>query len=129
MDDKTTLRRDPIMNTRIFALCCCVAGILATSYLGWALKRSSGSTMIAEGRKWPRAWPYPDQWLLRWHEKLDATYPAPDRGIKLHGEWPRLHLYLLGFVSASLMLTVSGAAWMLFCDGIEVKRPERLKTA
>lgn len=127
MVSKTTIRHDPIMNARIFAMCCCVGGLLATSYLGWALKRSSGSTMIAEGRMWPRAWPYPDEWLLRWHDRLDAAHPEPG-AIKMHGEWPRLHFHLLGLVSASLILTVSGAALLLFCDGDDVKRLERLKT-
>lgn len=117
-----TIKHGLRLNARMLAIFCCAAGLLATSYLGWALKRSSGSTMMAEGRKWPRPWPYPDEWLLRWHDKLDAAHPLPEKGIKMHGEWPRLHLYLLGWVSASLVLTVGGATWLVFCDADGVMR-------
>jgi hypothetical protein len=73
--------------------------MLMATYLGFAFARIS-NTALAEDNQWPRPWPYPDQWLLRWNDQLDAEYPAPPGTLKIHGEIPRMRFRLLVGFSA-----------------------------
>ncbi len=76
-------------------------------YSAWALHRVS-SALLVEDMAWPRPWPYPDRWLSRCHDWLDALYPAGPGMLKIHGEFPRIR-WLLGFaLVVSLIYLVGG---------------------
>ena len=73
--------RTYLSNMRILATCCLIVCVLVTSYLCWAFYRIDDSVLETDS-DWPRPWPFPDEWLLKWHNRLDAAYPAP-RSIKI----------------------------------------------
>ena len=102
------------MKAWILALVIFVIGFLAASYLGWASHRVSESVLFREdGKTWPRPWPYPDQWLFRWEQQLDAAHPAAPGTIKMEGELPRIRLYLHGWICLSAVVAASGFIWLL----------------
>jgi len=63
-------------------------GGAASGYFGWCDHRLSYPVLGGPG--WPRPWPYPDEWLLRWERALNEADPAPPGHIKFHGELDRL---------------------------------------
>jgi len=85
-----------------------VASAIAAGYLGWSLYRISPNVImdVAMGEsQWPRPWPYPDEWLARWNEQLDAQYPAQPGHIKLHAELPRMRWILGRWFALAVMTT------------------------
>jgi hypothetical protein len=85
---------------RVLALCLSIGSFLITAYFGWASYRISGPVLFEEMREgnpnWPRKWPYPDEWLWRWNDQLDAEDPGPPGTLKMHGELPTMQMKLMG---------------------------------
>ena len=65
-------------------------GVVACGYFAWCQHRLRGTTIVSESPDWPRRWPYPDEWLMRWERHLDAAYPTSPGHFKMHGELDRL---------------------------------------
>ena len=101
------------MKARAFALFVFVSGLLVASYLCWAWHRTTGSVFISDSALWPRPWPYPDGWLYRWEQHLDAARPALPGTIKLAGEWQLLHIYLSGWIVLSLLASCGSCIWFI----------------
>jgi hypothetical protein len=55
---------------RTLGACVAAAGLLIAGYLAWACYRISDEAM--SDTHWPRPWPYPDQWLVRWLRQMAA---------------------------------------------------------
>ena len=93
------------MSWRSLSLCLAVASFLVAIYFGWALHRISGPVlheeMRADNLKWPRKWPYPDEWLWQWEDQLAAENPPPPNSIPIHGELPRMEMKLRGWIVVS----------------------------
>jgi hypothetical protein len=104
------------MKIRAFAVFILITGLLATSYLCWALHRTTGSVWMTEynaGIHWPRPWPYPDIWLYNWEKKLDAEHPVGPKFVKFNGEWWRLQYYLCGLIGLSGATSLGGFIWLI----------------
>jgi hypothetical protein len=86
-----------------------VSGTLATAYLEWARYRFSAAVLMKD-RAWPRPWPYPDEWLLRYERRLNAADPAPPGTVKLEGEIETVREHLADWVNVSFAAAVVGAA-------------------
>jgi hypothetical protein len=97
------------MRARQYALCLFVVGLLVTSYLCWAHSRIRSVALVSERHTWP----YPDQWLIRWEQRLDAAHPAAPGTFKIEGELPRMELYLDGWICLSAVATLGSLAWVL----------------
>lgn len=70
-----------------------VAGLANSGYWAWCQYRISDEVLVHD-ESWPRAWPYPDGWLERWHAREYARTRA--RGlIPWHGEWDTLRAWML----------------------------------
>jgi hypothetical protein len=65
-----------------------LVGAAICGYFAWCGHRLGYGVLGEPG--WPRPWPYPDEWLLRWARAGDAADPAPPGHIKFHGELDRL---------------------------------------
>ena len=63
--------------------------LIAATYLTWCVHRFSAATFVHD-KLFPRAWPYPDQFLLALNNYYDKMYPASDGYFKLHGEVARV---------------------------------------
>src|SRR5688572_21222905 len=91
-----------------------LVGAMIASYAGWSLHRISAEVMIDEGNSWPRAWPYPDGWLVALNGWYDARHPAPSGKVNLHGEIARVQLTLVVVLTTSAVVGLCGAlpcAW------------------
>src|ERR1035437_6577635 len=100
------------MKARTFALFIFIIGLLVSSYLCWASHRVSETVLFNEdGKTWPRPWPYPDQWLWHWNQRLDAVHPAPPGSLKLEGELPRIRLYLSCWTWLFVITTLCSFIW------------------
>src|SRR5688500_1410352 len=100
------------MKTRKLALTFFVLGLLVSIYLSWALYRTWYS-WDSEG--WPRPLPFPDGWLLRWHDRLDIAHPITvPMGMKPHGEIYRLCKYLSVWLGSCLFVTLLSFLWLRF---------------
>lgn len=102
-----------LMKARILALTCFALSLIATIYLSWALHRVSGEVMMSD-TQWPRSWPYPDEWLLVWQSDLDVAHPVQPGYIKLHGELPRLRLYLWSWTFVASIAMAAGLCWRIW---------------
>ena len=82
------------MRWRVLSLFLASLSFVMASYFGWASYRISGPVLFEEMREgnpnWPRKWPYPDEWLWRWNDRLDAEDPGPPGTLKMHGELPTM---------------------------------------
>ena len=64
----------------------------------------------------PKTFPYPDAMLARFHDWIDATFPATDGSLKIHGE----------FYSVLICLNIlawSASAWFGFQLGLILRPP------
>jgi len=99
------------MRWRLLSLCLAIISFLLASYFAWARHRISGPVIFREARidnpNWPRKWPYPDEWLLQWHDQISAEQPVYPGGIRIHGELPRLEMKLLGWIVVSGLVGIS----------------------
>ena len=94
-----------------------VGGLLGAAYLGWACHRLSYEVMRSD-RQWPRPWPYPDRWLLRWARRLDAedrrrsAAEAAERGVppglKMEGEVFAVRLSVGAGAAGCLVVSAAG---------------------
>jgi len=90
-----------------------VLALASTSYLGLAAYRLCPASMIDDGESWPRPWPFPDHWLVSWHEKLVAARPPlPPGAIDLHGELPALKMRVYGLLGTSAVFLLASAFWL-----------------
>ena len=96
------------MKARRYALCLFIAGLLATGYLYWSFHRIS-NVALGHGQSWP----YPDPWLARWEQRLDAAHPASPGTIKLEGEFPRMEFYLEIWLGVAAVATLGCLAWAM----------------
>jgi hypothetical protein len=87
---------------------------LLVAYFGWAWERV-GHYVLVKDQKWPRPFPYPDQWLWALNNYFDAKYPARPGEIKLHAEIDRVRLVLL-IALGSLTLIWLTSAVAVFWD-------------
>ena len=104
------VRHHYAMKARTFTFAVFVIGVLVTSYLGWALHRSSLNVFADH---WPRAWPYPDGWLTSWEHQMDIARPAPRGFLKLDGEWQRQWIYLYCWIGLSVVLSLGSFVWWI----------------
>jgi hypothetical protein len=88
----------------IFVISFCIAATLLWSrhrWFGWF-----------DDEYWPpKTFPYPDAMLVAFHDWIDATFPATDSSIKIHGE----------FYSVLISLNIlawSASAWFGFQLGL-----------
>jgi len=108
------------MPWRVLALSLAFASFLVAAYFGWASYRISGPVLFEEMRgensKWPRKWPYPDEWLGRWSDQLAADHPIPPGSIPIHGMLPLMQLKLRGWIVVSglvgVCLVLLGLRWV-----------------
>ena len=79
-----------------------VAGLANSGYWGWCQYRISKEVLFHD-ESWPRAWPYPDGWLDRWHSREYARVRAQGL-IPFHGEWDTLRAWmLLGHLASAMV--------------------------
>lgn len=97
------------MKPRVIARCCFVGGILVASYLAWALFRIRVNAWHGS----PRTWPYPDNWLENWEERLNAAHPIGPESFKFYGESPRVQKYLCDCLGLALVVALGGLIWLL----------------
>ena len=76
------------MLRRIVCTFAVIVGGAALAYFTWAAHRIGGDALRERG--WPRAFPYPDRWLLALNNYYDAKHPAAGGSIKMHGELGRV---------------------------------------
>jgi hypothetical protein len=87
-------------------------GAATCGYFAWCGHRLSYGVLGGPG--WPRPWPYPDEWLLRWERDLDAAEPAPPGHIKFHGELDQLRRLVRLYAECGGLVFAAGlavAAW------------------
>jgi hypothetical protein len=94
-------------------------GLVAAAYLGWALKRID---VVALGAQ-PRAWPYPDGWLVRWEQRLDAAHPVRPGYFKIEGELPRMQFYLGCWTGLSGLTALLSAGWLISRKDCRLAKP------
>lgn len=98
------------MRWRILALSLAFASFLVAAYFGWASYRISGPVLFEEARagnpNWPRKWPYPDEWLWRWNDQLDAEDPGAPGTLKMRGELPTMKMKLMGWIFVSGLIGI-----------------------
>jgi hypothetical protein len=70
-----------------------VIAFIGLAYVGWSLHRMSSGVIVMDSA-WPRPFPYPDPWLDRFHQWLDARNPPPAGAMKMHGEVFKVRLTL-----------------------------------
>src|SRR5262245_50445194 len=104
------------MRHRVLGALVLTWGLVAGCYLGWCLHRFS-IPIFLEDRMWPQPWPYPDAWLARWHDQLDAQHPAPPGAFKPEGELYRLRGWLWAYALWADALVVAGLALLLWPSG------------
>jgi hypothetical protein len=89
-----------------------LVGAATSGYFAWCGHRLSYGVLGEPG--WPRPWPYPDAWLLRWERALDAADPAPPGHIKIHGELDQLRALVWFYAACGGLASAVGlamAAW------------------
>jgi hypothetical protein len=90
-----------------------VWGLAAVAFLGWCQHRASFSVLFRDPA-WPRSWPYPDAWLARWYDRIDAEHPVPPGHVKLCGEWYRLQSRLRAYTLSACGVVALGMAIVLW---------------
>ena len=89
-----------------------IMALASTSYLGLAAYRVSEAVMV-DDEAWPRPWPFPDPWLVSWHEKLLAARPPLKPGVlDMHGELPALQLRVYGLLGTSFVFLLASIFWL-----------------
>lgn len=83
-----------------------------SGYWGWCQYRISEYVLVRE-ESWPRAWPYPDGWLDRWHSRQYARVRAQGL-IPFHGEWDTLRAWMLLGHLTSVMVGGLGVVLLRF---------------
>lgn len=76
--------------------------------LGVVRHRISKAVLVRDD-DWPRAGPYPDRWLARWHARVYARELATG-SIPFHGEWDRLQRWLVAGHVGPMLVVASSAA-------------------
>ena len=102
------------MKARTIALGILFLGFLATSYLLWAQHRVTPAVLTAEGHLWPRPWPHPDRWLVRWEMRIGEAQAKSLSTLAISEELPLLRQYLTIGVDVSLAITLGAFIWWLF---------------
>jgi hypothetical protein len=62
---------------------------------------------------WPRPWPYPDGWLQRWSDRLEAGRPPRPAGMGMTGEIQAYRGRLAAGSACCLALSVGGGIWWI----------------
>jgi hypothetical protein len=89
-------------------------GLAAGAYLMWCQHRVSFPVLM-DDRAWPRPWPYPDGWLNRWYDRIDAEYPAPPGGIRSCPETRyRLQGRLWAYTVSTFIIIAIGLAFVVW---------------
>lgn len=78
------------------------AGLLTAAYLGWARYRISDPVSVEPG--WPKPWPYPDEWVLRWVRRL-----CHDPALRSEGKTEVARRRLAGWATAGLAVAALGS--------------------
>lgn len=74
------------MRYRAIAIIVLLIGASIYAYASWSADRIT----IVDDPAFPRPFPYPDPWLMAWNDYYERHDPSKGRGIKLHGEFPRV---------------------------------------
>jgi hypothetical protein len=88
-------------------------GLAAGSYLLWCQHRVSGTVLMGD-RAWPRPAPYPDRWLARLYDQLEAENPVPPGVIKFEGEIYTLQGRVRVYTLAAFVVIAAGMAILLW---------------
>lgn len=83
-----------------------LVSLSAGAYLAWAWHRISPGTLVDDATAWPRAWPYPDLYLLALNDWYDARYPAAPGIMKMHGELMRVRMTVAGAFATAASVSV-----------------------
>jgi hypothetical protein len=75
------------MRYRVIAIIVLLVGWSVGTYAWWSSERI---TPAPGDPAFPRPFPYPDPWLMAWNDYYERHDPSKGRGIKLHGEFPRV---------------------------------------
>ena len=59
-------------------------------------------------KPWPKKWPFPDPWLVRWENYLYVKHPLAPGEMNLEGEWPTVQLYLGAGIIAAFIVALYG---------------------
>jgi hypothetical protein len=92
---------------RILAWLALAFAVLSTCYLFWAHAR--WITAYFDDPLYPRSIPFPEEYLIDFHDWLDARNPPPPGSIKFHGEFDAVMEYL----EIAILASVSMAFFML----------------
>jgi hypothetical protein len=87
---------------RLIGAVVAAAGLLTAGYLGWARYRISDAVSLEPG--WPRPWPYPDQWVLRWVRHL-----CYDQALRSEGKTEVARRRLAQWATAALAMAAVGS--------------------
>ena len=91
-----------------------VSGTTGAAYLEWARHRLSGE-VLTKDRQLPRPWPYPDNWLWRWEQRINIANPAPPGTLKFEGEIETVRERLANWVNLSMVAIALGLVpWLLW---------------
>jgi hypothetical protein len=72
------------MERRLLSAVAILWGLTGAGYLVWCDHRVSMPVLMRD-TAWPRPFPYPDDWLKRWSDRIDAEYPLPLRYMRWGG--------------------------------------------
>src|SRR5258708_37609 len=95
------------------------------AYLYWCSYRVSWAAFVSD-RNWPRPWPFPDKWLLRWEQRLNRARPAPPGSVKIEGEFPAIGEMLANCAAASLAVATAWSIPWLIWFYRRMRRPRNL---
>ena len=107
---------------RMIGVVVCFAGVLPAAYSYWCSYRVSGAVFVSD-KNWPRPWPYPDDWLLRWEQRLNKARPMPPGTIKVEGEFPTIEETLVQWSRASFSVAAVASAPCVVWFFRSIRRP------
>jgi hypothetical protein len=90
-----------------------VWGLTGSTYLAWCQHRVSFPVLMHDSA-WPRPSPYPDRWLARWYDRINAANPVPPGHVKMEGEWYELQARLRAYTLLPVVVIALGVAISLW---------------
>ena len=101
------------MERRLLSAVVILWGVTGAGYLTWCQHRAS-TPVLMHDVDWPRPFPYPDEWLSRWYDRIDAENPPPPGTRKICGEWYCLQGRARAWTLSALVVTALGLAILVW---------------
>src|SRR5262245_43912271 len=114
----------PLPNQRLARVLLVYCALLI-AYFGWAWERVGHYVLVGD-QKWPRSFPYPDQWIWALNNYFDAKYPVRPGEIKLHAEIDRVRFVIM-FALGSLILLWLASAIAVSWDVVHISKGMQAK--